>query len=749
MDLTALTVTNYQIIIPLFSSVIFFLLFVVVLSANAKSTVNRAYAWYLIFNCIWGFASFLNFLNIAPSEELIVNVVQRGVGIVPSFIAFLYFSLVFLKKNARWWMIFLIPTAIIYLFIFAYGLIITVADTDLGAYGPHGRLIPGPIFFEGLGYMIVISLIPIALLCLEFLRGSREKVYRSKLRFLLFASFIITLFSILYNLNPKFWEFPYDTIGSLVGVVVIIYAMLKYELVDINTYFRNLLVHTLLTSFVMAIYIMIIAQLQNLFLDVVGEYFWWLAFVMALMLGMLFRPINDWIIKKLDKLFYRQRYDYRQTLVKFATEVGDILDLGVLSNSIVEIIKEAMGAKFVYIYHTDGKGNITAMGSAPAEISFNKEDTIIKSLSQEERVLTLDEATRFFKDTIGGIPDRIQHLKCDLVVPLKAGGDLEGIAFIGPRQSGDFYSQEDTNLLFTLSRPAASAMKNARLYAEVVGSRDELKELYAHDKEVQELKDQFVTIASHELRTPLTAIKGYAEIIGGEQLSGEGKKSMINMYVNIKRLENLTEELINIASIEKGGLKPIYIPTDIGKLLQEICDGTKPIASSKGLDFKCSITPSDIGKVMIDPRLIRHAVANLLDNAVKFTSKGSVQLMAVKKMNDLLIMVKDTGPGIARNKQNFMFQKFSKASSYTGAVGEGHGLGLYLTKLAIDAHNGKIDFESGSHGSTFSVHLPLKQTPTPKEEVREESKPAQVSEIKETHGAKPRKNISNNRSKRK
>lgn len=708
MDLTALALPNIQIVVPLFSGLIFFLLFIVVLNANAKSAINRSFAWYMIFNSIWGFSSFLTSLNIDPHEELAVNLVQKAVGVVPSAIAFWLLSLLFLKKNPKWWMIALIPTAVIYFFLFASGLIITVAENNLGAYGPHGRLVPGPLFFEGTGYILILGLIPVALLLAEFFKGSRDEIYHSKVKYLLAASLTVNTFGALFNLNPRLWIYPVDTLGVLISAFILIYALLKYELVDITTYFRNTLIHTLLISGVIAIYIMFVLGVQNVTASFVGNSFWWFALVLALMVGMIFRPINDYIIRKLDELFYRQRYDYRQTLIKFASEIGEILDVDILASSIIRIIKETMGAKFVYLYVDNGGGTIKAVGNSPPDIEFDRGDELVKNLKSSDKVLTPEEASKFFKEKMGGIPERIANLKADLVVPLKIGGGLEGVVFVGGRSSGDFYTQEDTNLLFTLARPAAITLKNARLYKEVLASKEEIEKLYAHDKEVQALKDQFVTIASHELRTPLTSIKGYTDIIKDEKLSREGTEAITNMFANVKRLENLAEELINVASIEKGQLKPTFLPTDIGKLVVELCEGEKPIAEGKGLKFKCEISPSNIGKLLLDPRLIRHAIANLVDNAIKFTSKGGVEILVVKKLKEIVIMVKDTGPGIPKDKQNLLFQKFGKIAGYNEAFAEGHGLGLYLTKLVVDAHQGGVKFESSSKGSTFTINLPIR-----------------------------------------
>ncbi len=241
-------------------------------------------------------------------------------------------------------------------------------------------------------------------------------------------------------------------------------------------------------------------------------------------------------------------------------------------------------------------------------------------------------------------------------------------------------------------------------------AKEQIEQLYEHDKEVQKLKDQFVTIASHELRTPLTGIKGYASMLFQEKLSKDSEDAVTGMLSGINRLEKLAEELISIASIEKGELKPTFIPTNAGSLIKNALESEQTIAEKKGLKLNVKIA-EDLDKIPLDSRLFRNAVANLISNAVKFTEKGTVGIEAKKSAKELMVSVSDSGPGIPKDKQSLLFQKFSKIYEYsTDAFSEGHGLGLYLTKLAVDAHKGKIDLESSAKGSTFTIRIPLTQS---------------------------------------
>ncbi len=230
--------------------------------------------------------------------------------------------------------------------------------------------------------------------------------------------------------------------------------------------------------------------------------------------------------------------------------------------------------------------------------------------------------------------------------------------------------------------------------------------IYHHDQEVQALKDRFIAIASHELRTPLTSLKGGVDLLKIAKLPPEVQSPLRIIEEGVGRLKELTDELINVVTIEKGQIKPQSELVNIGNLVTEVCQSDEAIAKARNISLSCDVAPNLPG-LTVDPRLIRNAVHNLVNNAIKFTDKGSVAIKVYQTNDNLVIDVADTGPGIKGEDVHFLFKKFGRIGSLSEGFKEGKGLGLYLTKLNVEAHHGKIELKTSPNGSTFSILLPL------------------------------------------
>ncbi len=218
-------------------------------------------------------------------------------------------------------------------------------------------------------------------------------------------------------------------------------------------------------------------------------------------------------------------------------------------------------------------------------------------------------------------------------------------------------------------------------------------------------KLDFVAIASHQLRTPLALMKGYlAMILGGEFgaiKEAKLKTAITAVYQANERLIRLVENLLNMTALEKGRLKVHREATDIHKLIRAIVTEMKPKAKTKNI--KILFKPS-AGKAIldIDPLLIRQVVLNLIDNAIKYISKGTITIQATLQKGKHVISVSDTGPGLEPKQLRNIFNKFERRDVKESS-GEGFGLGLYVCALIIKAHGGTIKAQSRGKGFGFRV----------------------------------------------
>lgn len=250
--------------------------------------------------------------------------------------------------------------------------------------------------------------------------------------------------------------------------------------------------------------------------------------------------------------------------------------------------------------------------------------------------------------------------------------------------------------------------KTDKIIGCVVVFRDVTRE-----RQIDQAKTDFVSVASHQLRTPLTAIKWYIEMLQTDKnhsLDEDQKGYVKEIYQGSQRLVTLVNDLLNIARIETGRLKIEPELISLPDFIHDIIKETEPLAKNKNCQIvyeKCKVS---VPKILLDPTLIRQVFLNLITNAIHYSKNNSKILVSLKKEeNKVILLVKDTGIGIPKPEQPKIFDRFFRASNASRQVATGTGLGLYISKLIVDNSGGKIWFESVENkGTTFFVSIPLK-----------------------------------------
>ena len=254
------------------------------------------------------------------------------------------------------------------------------------------------------------------------------------------------------------------------------------------------------------------------------------------------------------------------------------------------------------------------------------------------------------------------------------------------------------------------------------------------EKEFEEMKLDFVSMAAHELRTPLTAIRGYLSVLQeevAESLSKEQKSFLDKAFISSSQLASLVENLLSVSRIERGAMKLDMVSADWRAILEESINNFLPLASEKGvnLSLKC---PEKLPKVFVDKFRISEVLSNLVGNAIAYTKPdGNIEITTEVGRDEITTHIKDSGQGIPESAQSRLFTKFFRVSGILEQGSKGTGLGLYISKAIIDLHKGKIWVASKlGVGSTFSFTVStveskanqaqLDEKPLPVEEVKEE-----------------------------
>jgi PAS domain S-box-containing protein len=240
-------------------------------------------------------------------------------------------------------------------------------------------------------------------------------------------------------------------------------------------------------------------------------------------------------------------------------------------------------------------------------------------------------------------------------------------------------------------------------------------------KEIDRMKSEFISIASHQLRTPLSAMKWYLEmILNGDagKLTPQLKDFIQNINSSNERMIDLVNSLLNVSRIESGRLIIEPKPTEINKLISDIKSEIDVKVREKDMKLLISIEDK-LPKIVLDGRLIRNVIMNLLTNAIKYSPvKTSININIKKDDTDFLFEVIDHGYGIPKTDTDKVFTKFYRGSNIVKFVTDGNGIGLYLVKAIIEASGGQIGFNSIiNKGTTFWFKLPIKGVSPKKGEV--------------------------------
>lgn len=257
------------------------------------------------------------------------------------------------------------------------------------------------------------------------------------------------------------------------------------------------------------------------------------------------------------------------------------------------------------------------------------------------------------------------------------------------------------------------ALRNASLYTTMANITTELKAANERLKELDVLKNEFVSVASHELRTPMTAIKSYLWMAldgKGGPLTEKQRYYIDRAYLSVDRLIKMVNDMLNISRIESGRLTINIQSVNIDKLVQEVLDDVKPRAQELGIHISLQMDAPP-PPVLADVDKVKEVVFNLVGNSLKFTPKdGNVTVSFNVTDTEVEVKVKDSGSGLEAEDIPKLFQKFGllPGSYVTNQAALGTGLGLFICKSIIELHEGKIYAKSDGRGKGAEFVFSLK-----------------------------------------
>jgi len=583
----------------------------------------------------------------------------------------------------------------------------------------------GPlIWLYGIGQFFMIGVITYGLIHgLRHNSGIKRRQIKTFGIGLAFSVPLVLLFSfIIPAFTGDFTVTVFGITPMLIVVISLYYGVVRYQLFDIRqalvrtvTYAFSLL--TLSAIYYSVAYVLSTALFNNSGVNTavglspinIG---------IALVLAFIFQPIKRFFDKITNRIFYKDNYNTDDFFAKLNKTLSTTTDLrGLLERVSYEIGTTLKAEQAFFFIFTTPDGHFITAGTEGHKL-LPKHDAVL--FEQKCHGNGHVFVASMFDDN-----DLVRRMmashRIELVLPLIQDDAVIGYLCLGEHKTSK-YTSRDIRALNTISDELVIAIQNAlavhevrelnaSLQQKIANATKELRSSNAVLRKLDEIKDEFISMASHQLRTPLTSVKGYISmVIEGDvgKITPAQKQLLDQAFMSSENMVHLINDFLNVSRIQSGKFVIDKTDVDLSVMVEEEMNGLRPNATARGMKLVYK-KPNKFPIVSIDEGKFRQVVMNFTDNAIYYSHENSsiVVSLGVEK-NDIVFTVKDTGIGVPKKEQEKLFAKFYRAANAKVQRPDGTGVGIYLAKKVIDAHGGQVIFESTEgKGSTFGFRLPL------------------------------------------
>lgn len=681
---------NIQVLIPLISSIAYVALIVITI-VFAQRRVRDTFLLYLSVAMLWSLSAFQLHWDRFPEYSLLWHkFLIVLMFLVP--VTYYHFISAFTNRIS-------IPRLLL-----GYGLLMLLAAFTLGGFViKSSEVIDGLLYFD-LGvatYFMGIFGTSFMLMAIFDLvqnyRHSLDSQARNRTAYLLIGAILVLSLS-LTNLSSSLSKYPIDHIGNLTNALLITYVVVRYQLLDIKLVIRKGLGYSGLTILITAIYLLLLFILQTIIQNWSGYSSLALAAGFAFLLAVLFNPLRKAIQEWVDRLFYRDTYDYRQMLLKFSKRVSNIFSLSELAQGMLYPITKALHVNWASLLIPDtSSGYFTTQftqqvnGKTVTNLSFSKDNPIVTWLARESKPLRreLIEILPEFKGLWEGERDELQALEVELLCPIESKGDLIGILALGRKQSGASYSNEDIDLLMTMASAAAVAIENAMVLDALKKQQAQVRQLLAQTVQAQEDERKRISAELHDSVTQWLVGASYrlqaCDALLPESDSKEAR-------VELKEAENtLDKSLKELRRVMTGLHPPALAELGLIHALHQLTGELE--ATGIVCDFETTGTP-----VRLTPSVeitIFRIVQEALNNIRKHSGASNVIISLQFDPDNILAKIHDNGKG------------FDLPQTLDRAISVG-SLGLLGMKQRAETVGGTLEIETRpGAGTSIALRLPF------------------------------------------
>lgn len=497
-------------------------------------------------------------------------------------------------------------------------------------------------------------------------------------------------------------------------VAAIFYAIARHGLFDIKLAVIRSMTYILTLGTLTALYLIItffvfnnlLGQQSNIDQTILNV-------VLTLASAFAFQPIKHFFDRWTNRLFYKDIYsvdDFYEQLNQVLTSTNT---LKVMLSRAARLIGSTLKAEQVHFFvYAENDHSVSAGTDGYRRVPAA--DFEILAESKEKVILLGGDLSKDMRRIM------ISH-RIALIMPLRRKDKVIGFLSLGEHRNSHFTTR-DFRVLKTISDELVIAIQNAvsvqairelneHLEQRIQAATKELRASNAQLQRLDEVKDEFISMASHQLRTPLTSIKGYVSmILEGDvgKVTKDQKHLLQEAFNSSERMVRLIGDFLNVSRLQTGKFVLDRHPVDLTKMVQNELQALKQSAATRGHEFTFT-PPASIDSVSVDENKLQQVIMNFADNALYYSKDPSTIKVSLRKVGEFIeFTIKDTGIGVPKDQQEQLFTKFFRATNARKQRPDGTGVGLFLAKKVIDAHHGEIIFSSAEgKGSTFGFRLPI------------------------------------------
>jgi len=692
------------------TSALFLGLFVFI--KNKERIVNRFFGLLSLGIFIWVFGCFME--SSVQSKAIALwadRFLYSGAAFAPLF--FLHFSLIITEKSRKHILPFY-ALAVVFLVFNVVPHLRPFFIRDVAKIFPFRYIaLPGPLWYVYLLYFVCCGIYALW----NFIKALKSDVSESKrlqLKYMIFSLVVIYVAACMYLcLVLSVATPPIDNLMVAVFSFITAYAIVRHKLMAIEVVIKKTLVFAGLFAGVYAIVAGITFLTQLVFEQFMGSNRWIALIPSITIIVIALRPLENMLLRMTDKVLFQKKYNYRDLLKTFSTDVLTVLNKEKLVKTTVESLSNIMRIESCGVLLLNKETHVYEL---EASVGIDRKVKGISLISDNTLTSFLERTKSYLSTKHQGkdsplpkrIVDDMNKLNLEIAIPLVLHADMIGVLTLGKKKSDREYTSEDMDILLALARTLAIAISNATVLDELGQTQAE-----AAQREKMAVIGTLSAGINHEICNPLGIVRGQCEAYLLNKRDGlydkKSESELLNKTLTIlekvihetDRATLITKRLSSFAKPSKGELDDeVNVRESIDEVLALIGYEMK----LENIDVVIDIA-NDLPYVIGDRKQLQEVFFNLIRNSAQaIGEQGSISIRAIAKSNSMSIEIEDSGEGIAEDKLGQIFNPFFT----TKGPDQGTGLGLFIVRQVVERNSGQISVKSTvGQGTTFYLRFPI------------------------------------------